>query len=320
MNIKTTVFNKQILITFEEGSFSVTFSNFGASFVQIRHKNNELIYSPIDKNDMKKPDYYYGKTIGPICNRVKNGVIFLNGNTYYLKINESPNALHGGTNGLSHKYFDYEIDENESSVTFIYNKKAYEDGLPGNVVYIVKYVVKYMEIRLFYDVASDDDTVISLTNHVYFCLRDKDVTKFFFQGSFDNYVVPGKDDLLPIEAKQIPYYLDFENKSCLGKYLFLPELQNHRTKGYDFDLIFKKELENHTVILEDSTYQLKIDSNYESVQIYSDNYENPYHFYDVTLKKYGSLSIEPCDITLKRPILKKGQHYLREITYSIKEK
>lgn len=320
MNIKATTFNKQTLITFEENCFSVTFSTLGASFVQILHNNEELIYSPIDKNDMEKSDYYYGKTIGPICNRVEKGIIYLNGKAYFLHINESPNALHGGSDGISHKYFDYEIDQKENSITFTYHKKAYEDGLPGNVIYIVKYVVKHMEIQLFYDVTSDEETVISLTNHVYFCLKDKDVTKFFFKGNFDKYVVPGKDDLLPKEIREIPYYLDFTNKLSLGKYLYLKDLQNQRTKGYDFDLIFKKESENHTVILEDSAYKLTINSNYESVQIYTDNYENPYPFKDIKLNKYGSVSIEPCDITLNRPLLHKGEHYMRKITYTIKEK
>ena len=320
MNIQISKFNNQHLITFKEGDFSVTFSNLGASFVEIKNKEDELIYSPINKNDMLEPDYYYGKTIGPICNRLENGTIYLNGKAYLMPLNEGSNTLHGGVNGISHKYFSYEIDENKNSVVFRYRKKEFEDGLPGNVDYIVKYIVKPFEIDLSYDVKSDQDTVIALTNHVYFCLKDKDAAKMFFKGQFDKYVVPGKEDLLPKEIKDIPYYLDFSNSVNLGKYLYLEELQNQRTKGFDHDLIFKKGLENHIVYLEDSAYQLVIKTDYESVQIYSDNYENKYDFIDIKLKKYGAVSLEPCDITLNRPILKKGKHYIRNIKYIIKEK
>lgn len=320
MNIYTENFNEQTLITFEEGSFKVVFSTLGASFVDIKSGKDHLIYSPVDKNDMLAPDFYHGKTIGPICNRIEKGIVYINGKKYVMAPNEGENTLHGGVNGISHKYFTYKIDKNENSVTFTYNKKAFEDELPGNVIYTVKYIVKHMEIQLFYDVTSDEDTIISLTNHVYICLDAKDVKKISFQAPCDTYVVPRKEDLIALNVEKVPYYLDFNQTTCFGDNLYLDILQNSRTKGFDHNLIFKKGLERHIVSVEDNKYKMFIESNYPSVQIYTDNYEDQHPFIDINLKKHGSVAIEPCDIITERPILRKDEHYLRNIIYSIKEK
>ena len=320
MNIYSETYHKQTLITFQGDNFLVTLSTLGASLVRIKYKEDELIYYPINKDDMQNPDYYYGKTIGPICNRIKDGIVHIDGKEYRLSKNEGNNTLHGGYEGISNKYFDYSINDDESSVTFIFKKKSREDGLPGNVIYKVKYVIKEYIIDLSYDIVSDENTMISLTNHTYICLKDKDVKKFLLRGDFDKYVVPDKDDLLPIKIEKVPYYLNFKNKTLLGNYLYLDELQNHKSKGFDHNLIFKNGLSKNTVLLEDSTYILKIETNFPSVQIYSDNYKNPYDFKDILIKKYASIAIEPCDVLLNREVLEKGKHYMRKIKYSFKNK
>ena len=57
MKIYSETYHKQTLITFQGDNFLVTLSTLGASLVRIKYKEDELIYYPINKDDMQNPDY-----------------------------------------------------------------------------------------------------------------------------------------------------------------------------------------------------------------------------------------------------------------------
>lgn len=320
MKFKTNSFKKQHLITIFDDTFSVTFSTLGASIVQIKYKNDNLIYSPKETSNLAKPDFYYGKTIGPIANRVENGLVQIDGNNYFMSINEGSNSLHSGKDGLSHKYFDYVIDEDNYLVEFYYKKIDLEDGLPGNIIYKVTYAIKHMQIKLNFQVVSDKNTMISLTNHTYFCLKDKDINNLFLTTSCDRYVAVNESTLIPKEIKKVPEYLDFNTRKNIGDTIKKVRCSNKEYIGHDYDLIFKNKKPNNSIVLEDSSYILEIETDFPGFQFYTDNHENPYDFLDISLKKWGSVAIEPCDTILDRKILKASQKYERKIIYRFKEK
>ena len=66
---------KDKYIIYKNNDFKVILSALGASIVQISINEDILTMTPINFDDLNRRDIYYGKTIGPITNRIKDGFI-----------------------------------------------------------------------------------------------------------------------------------------------------------------------------------------------------------------------------------------------------
>ena len=157
----------------------VVLNNKGAAIESIKIKNLEgktfeLCY--------KKEAPFNGATIGRVANRIINSEFELNGVTYKLNANEGSNHLHGGVKGYDKYEWSYKEEENK--VTFYRVSKDGEEFYPGNLSIITIYEFNdENELIITYKAKSDKDTIISLTNHVYF-KTDKDD---LFQINSDSY-------------------------------------------------------------------------------------------------------------------------------------
>jgi len=122
---------------------------------------------------------YFGETIGRTTNRVKNARLSsLNGRTYELQANESPNTLHGGAQGWGKQDFEGPNPVNrdgKEGVMFTYLSKDGEEGYPGTVKCTVWYVASTENEQIVLDVeyqvefVGDEcaETVVGVTNHRY---------------------------------------------------------------------------------------------------------------------------------------------------------
>ena len=63
--------DKYIYIT--NGDLDIVLSCLGASIVEIKYNDDLLTFTPVKYDDLDREDIYYGKTIGPIANRVNRG-------------------------------------------------------------------------------------------------------------------------------------------------------------------------------------------------------------------------------------------------------
>ena len=75
-------------IEINNNDFKVTLSSLGASIVSIYIGDDILTMTPVNLDDLNRKDIYYGKTIGPITNRVKDGLIKIDNKEYHLPLNE----------------------------------------------------------------------------------------------------------------------------------------------------------------------------------------------------------------------------------------
>lgn len=196
--------------------------------------------------------------------------------------------LHGGSKGLSKKIFDYKTN-NHNEVVFVYKttKVFYElldDGL----------LVRF-------EATTDNKKLLSLTNHAYFCLGENNINLLFLRMHASKYISYDKD-LIPVQMNKISEPFVFDEYMQLGL--------------VDIDNFFV--IDDKTINLKSSKYELTIKSDFEGAQIFTDHFRNNVK---TTLSEndfYRGVAIEPQDNQLDRRYLGTNQIYKKEILYTFK--
>ena len=272
-----------------KGNLKIVLSCLGASIVEIKYDNDLLTMTPINYNDLNREDIYYGKTIGPIANRIKDGLIKIDNKDYYLPLNEKGISNHSGKAGLSNQIFDVSIEKEK--VIFIYKTHMFDGDITFNVIYSF---TLDNQIRIDYEVRTTNKAMLSLTNHTFFTLGESCVDKLFINIDADRYIECDKETLVPLSIKPV------ENRINLN--------------GGAYDNCFL--LKDKRVVLESTKYQLIIESNYPCVQIYTDNFEDDVLVKNTSLKTRRAVAIEPEDNLLEKILINKDEIYQRYIVYS----
>lgn len=298
------------LITLTNGHLKVTFSSLGASIVSIYFDDTLMNMVPINLEELKRSDIYYGKTIGPITNRVKDGLIKIGNKEYQLPCNEPGVSNHSGLLGLSNKLFVSKVLDNR--VIFTFNQKIKD----VNIIYGICYTLLEDQIRVDCIVRASDKFMINLTNHTFFTLGESSIDNLSLEIHADKYIESDKETLLPKETKPIIDCLDFNKEKLIVKDINDSYLQDHKSKGYDHSFILK----NKMVKLSSPQYELDITSDYECAHIYSDNYEDGVKAKNSNVNFRRGVAIEMTDNILSRPIIDKDEVYQRYIVYTFKKK
>jgi aldose 1-epimerase len=305
-----------------EINFKVTLCDLGAAIYGIYLNNVPMTLTTTDVNDFKKESHYHGKTIGRVSGRIKNGQYVVNGKTYQVSLNEGNNTLHGGHDGLSTKYFDSEIIEENKSVKVIYTYHSPdgESGFNSNMDFKVTYIIDEFEnvLEVILEAVSDDDTVCMLTNHAYFSLGDYDNSELTLYINSLEHIVVNETDLIPEGTKKVDEVTDFSKGKLLVKDIEHPSIKLTAMKGYDMEYIYRENTLNMpNVVLENKRYMLELYSDTDGAVIYSDNFENPAKFLtNETDTRRRGIAIEPSDHHLNSHNLKKGEVYKRRFIYS----
>lgn len=304
-----------------EKGLVVFLSKIGAAIYGIKFHDKWMTLTPKSMKDYYKDNSYYGKTIGPISNRIKDGLVDINGVKYQMTQNEGTTTLHSGKNALSVAVFELiNIVDKKDSLTAVFKfvpHKQYRD-LPGNIIYQILYTLKDdNSLYLTLNAMSDEDTVLALTNHAYFCLGDEDISHLSMQISSKRYVESDKETLIPLVEKDIIPCLDFNTEKPLIQDIDNPYLMEHKTKGYDHHFIFDKE---NKVTLENDNFKLEINTDFSGAQIYTDNYADDIEMFSSQKPLRRGVAIEPQDSTLDRKVVKKGDIYNRFIEYKFFKK
>ena len=279
--------NKYIYVT--NGNLNVVLSCLGAAIVEIKYDDDLLTMTPINYDDLNREDIYYGKTIGPVANRVKDGLIKIDNKIYYLPLNEKGISNHSGKAGLSNQMFDASIDEEK--VIFIYKTHMFDGDMTFKVIY--SFAIDN-QITIDYEVRTTNKAVLSLTNHTFFTLGESCVDNLSININVDQYIESDKETLLPLSIK--------------------PYTQDINLNGGTYDSCFL--LKDKRVVLESTKYRLIIDGNYPCVQIYTDNFEDDVLVKNTSLKTRRAVAIEPEDNLLEKTLINKDEIYHRYIVYS----
>ncbi len=147
---------------------------------------------------------YFGALIGRYGNRISPDGYVINGKRYGVALNNNGKChLHGGNVGFNAKIWDAEDapDDGYDELILSYLSPDGEEGYPGNLS--VKVTYRFDDenaLSIRYEAVSDADTLINLTNHVYFNLNGYDGGSVMEQELYidaDKYDVPD-GSLLPV--------------------------------------------------------------------------------------------------------------------------
>lgn len=331
--------NKKNDVTFisldNNNGMRLTLSTFGASIYQLETKDKDnkmesVILTPQDLNDFYYSTGYFGKCVGRFSGRIDNAKCSINDKEYTLDINwNNVNSLHGGNDGISFKNFDYEIKDNDSYVDVIFTYLEKENKLPGDVSYTFTYRVEKNEneFTLFFNATTTKDTLVNLTNHVYFNLSGNgkvDMTNQQMQLLCNTYTKLN-NNLITEKIEPVNKVMDFTNMHKIGDYINDPSLRNHQANGYDHCWIKTNPNDSKIAILQDdvSKRRLTVYTSYPAIVCYAGCYPASFKFLnDLTISQFYSMCVEcqyiPNGINMEnvdKAILKKNETYNHYIKY-----
>lgn len=181
----------------------------------------------------------FGATIGRYANRIAQGRFTLDGVAYSLPINNGPNSLHGGPNGFDKKVWKVRQQMTARGPSLILScfSADGEAGYPGNLVATAGYMlIDSDDLVLDYAAATDQATVVNLTNHTYFNLSGAaDILSHDIRINAHNYT-PVDETLIPIGeiAPVAGTPLDFTSPHTVGDRI--AQLQPN-PGGYDHNFV-----------------------------------------------------------------------------------
>jgi len=225
---------------------SVKLCNFGAAIVAINVPDRDGHVDNVALSYAKAEDYngdgpYLGKVPGRYSNRIAKGKFTLGGKQYVLSINNGTEHLHGGKGEESYANRVWDAEQKGNSVTFSLFSPDGDAGYPGNLNVKATYTWDDQSC-LTLDLVADTDaeTVVNLTNHVYFDLRgagnkaDCGICNHLLKLNASRYL-PTDENLIPTGefAPVAGTPMDFTAGKALGKDLHADFPALNFGKGYD---------------------------------------------------------------------------------------
>jgi aldose 1-epimerase len=113
---------------------------------------------------------YVGCVIGRTANRIRDGKLNYEGETFVLDDNEVGNHLHGGAHGFSRRLWSvHDVAPNRLMLNLL--SPAGDQGYPGTVTVTVRFeIISDACFSITYEAFTDAPSPIDLTHHLYFNL------------------------------------------------------------------------------------------------------------------------------------------------------
>jgi aldose 1-epimerase len=167
-----------------KNGLTVKISNYGGIITSImtpdkKGELGDIVLGYDSLSQYVKNNPYFGAIVGRYANRIAKGKFTLDGKEYQLAVNNGNNSLHGGIKGFDKVVWDVEEikDSNQVGISLNYVSKDGEEGYPGNLRFIVKYILNdNNQLTTSIEAQCDKPTPVNLCNHTYFnltgCVRD----------------------------------------------------------------------------------------------------------------------------------------------------
>ena len=151
---------------------SASICNYGARVLAFSLGKKDVVCGPKSPAEVLADTNYCGAICGRVANRIAGAKFSLKGKGYKLAANDGENHLHGGVVGFSHRYWKLDALSDEV-VELSLTSPAGDEGYPGQVVVRACYSLLDTKLRLTLMAFSTEDTLLNLTNHVYWNLAGR---------------------------------------------------------------------------------------------------------------------------------------------------
>ena len=118
MKFEEIIIENELCYKLSNDDLSVIISSFGAGIYSLKYKGKEMVMVPKDFSIYLYCDSYYGKTVGRIAGRLKDGILKFQDKTFCLPANEVSTTLHGGKEGFSFKKFSGSFKNDELILSY----------------------------------------------------------------------------------------------------------------------------------------------------------------------------------------------------------
>jgi aldose 1-epimerase len=231
----------------------------------------------------RRANPYMGGLIGRYANRIAGARFTLDGETFELSANDSPNSLHGGERGFDRRVWAAEEthDEHGAGVRLAYTSPAGEEGFPGRLSVNVTYTLDdgRNRLRIDYAATTDAPTIVNLTTHAHWNLGGEG------SGTVEDHELQlHAARYTPVDANLIPTGalepvagtpMDFRSPQRIGERLRSPFEQLRLGQGYDHNWVLDSQDESAVAaVLRDpaSGRQMTVSTSEPGIQLYTDNF------------------------------------------------
>jgi len=323
----------------EDSGFLVHITDYGATLVRVKvpdkkGNSDDVVFGQDNPADFKKHGAYLGAMVGRVANRIEDGKFTLEGETYTLaKNNAGKHCLHGGEEGFTYKMWEVlnkKCDGENAKLELKYVCEDGEEGFPGSLdVHIIYFISKDpMELGWEITATTDETTIINMTNHAYWNLKDLDSTidDHILKVASNKYMPGDKNNLVTGEIKSVENTgLDFRKPIKIEKAFneFGDIDNNFFLSNYDAqnpkDLIFAAKLYSP-----ESGRKMNVKTTEPCIQLYSGNYMEGVSSFGKERKKHCALCLEtqrvPNAINIpefrQSVILRPGQNYYHKTVHT----
>ena len=225
---------------------------------------------------------YFGAIIGRYGNRIAKGQFNIDGQIYTVVTNSKPNHLHGGNKGFDKVIWKAKMVEKRGipSLILAYISPDGEEGYPGNLSCTITYTLTNKnELRIAYQATTDKPTILNLTNHCYFNLKDGGATS-----CLDHELRIFADTFTPIDEHTIPTGeiksvkrtpFNFLKAKKIGERIERNNQQLKLGNGYDHNYVLntKEGLKKAAKVMErESGRVLEVFTTQPGLQLYTANW------------------------------------------------
>ena len=229
---------------------------------------------------------YFGAITGRYANRIAAGKFEIDGTAYELPVNNGPNSLHGGIKGFDKVVWKGTPTESGDGVSFAYMSQDGEEGYPGKLESTVTYTwTDSNELRIDYEASTDKPTVVNLTNHSYFNLKDGGASSIL-----DHVLTINASQYTPVDETSIPLGeiasldgspLDFREPTAIGARIEEEDEQLCFGAGYDHNYVIDRDADGlalaATVSEPETGRVMDVLTAEPGVQFYSGNFLDGHH-------------------------------------------
>jgi aldose 1-epimerase len=277
----------------------------------------------------------FGATIGRYANRIAAGHVNLEGRDYQLTRNSEGNHLHGGWKGFDKVLWiaAERKTANGPALDLRYGSRDGEEGYPGDLTVDVTYTLTDAnELKIEYRAETDKTSIVNLTHHSYFNLRDAGASDILpHQLRIDaDWFLPVDEFSIPTgevrEVKGTPF--DFTELTPIGARIGREDTQLVHGNGYNHNWVLNHpgRLSLPAAVVWDSTSGLVMEvlTTEPGLQFFSGNFPdgtfggkggNPYPSRSGLCLEAQHFPDSPNHASFPSTVLRAGQIYSQTTIY-----